>query len=122
MCEITRQVQALRRPALLLDAARHRQATLERDGRGPSWRLIIRKAQPRTHAAALEVLLALEVDLEKRRTDRLPGSINAAAAGLTYAYSRHVDILAFILSEFAGHLVGAVPEISVRGGRRAVSA
>ncbi|MEL6586356.1 MAG: DUF6477 family protein [Pseudomonadota bacterium] len=90
MCNITDKVNMLRRPRLLVDAATLHRPHLGAEGDARAWRRIVRKARPRRCAARLSVLLEIETDLERRRQLRCR----------RYAPRRHVDVLAFLLSEF----------------------
>ncbi|MEM8850504.1 MAG: DUF6477 family protein [Pseudomonadota bacterium] len=86
MCKISKDLDTLRRPGLLVEAAAHGTQTYERRR---DLRRMLRTAIPSTARAALERLLPLEEALEKRRV-RGDG---------TYSFARHVDILAALLAE-----------------------
>ncbi|WP_179379642.1 DUF6477 family protein [Jannaschia marina] len=86
MCKITAELDTLRRPQLLVEAANqgttqyHRRRDLRR---------MLRVAIPSTPRAALEKLLPIEAALEERRvtTDK------------NYSLARHVDILVALMAE-----------------------
>ena len=86
MCKITREIDALSRPRLLVQAAQHGASQYERRR---DLRRMLRVAVPPTARAALERLLPLEADLETRRRER----------ATSYSYFRHVDILAALMAE-----------------------
>ncbi|MGB3408244.1 MAG: DUF6477 family protein [Jannaschia sp.] len=86
MCKLTNDLNNLRRPGLLVDAAGHGVAQYQRRR---DLRRMLRVAIPPTARSALEKLLPIEADLEKRR------QIGAT----TYSFSRHVDILVALLAE-----------------------
>jgi len=97
MCKITDKVNMLRRPRLLVDAATLHRPHLGAEGLARAWRRIMRKARPQRGVARLSVLLEVESDLERRRQLRCR----------RYAPRRHVDVLAFLLSEFEEALLHA---------------
>ncbi|MGB3554219.1 MAG: DUF6477 family protein [Jannaschia sp.] len=86
MCKITKELNGLKRPGLLVDAASH--GTIQYQRRR-DLRRMLRAAIPPTPRAALEKLLPIEADLEKRRRDR----------ATTYSFPRHVDILVALMAE-----------------------
>jgi hypothetical protein len=86
MCRVTKDLNALRRPSLLVDAAAHGAEHYERRR---DLRRMLRIAIPPTAREALEKLLPLEADLEARRRIR----------ATSYSYLRHVDILTALLAE-----------------------
>ncbi|MBE9635470.1 DUF6477 family protein [Salipiger mangrovisoli] len=77
---------ALRRPRLLVRAARYGAADYRRDAHLP--RLMGPGCPPR-HAAALLRLLDMEADLDASRRDR----------AASYSAARHVEVLAAIIGE-----------------------
>lgn len=86
MCQISNDLQNLRRPGLLVDAASH---GVENYERRRDLRRMLRVAIPPTARLALEKLIPIEADLEKRRKTK----------AATYSLSRHVDILVALLAE-----------------------
>jgi hypothetical protein len=86
MCKITRDLDALRRPGLLVEAATHGAQAYERRR---DLRRMLRTAIPRDAKTALATLLPLEAAQERRRREREG----------TYSFARHVDILVAILAE-----------------------
>ncbi|MEL7184218.1 MAG: DUF6477 family protein, partial [Pseudomonadota bacterium] len=86
MCRITKDLNDLRRPELLVTAANHGLTGYERRR---DLRRMLRVAIPATARAALEKLIPLEADLEKRRK----------AGAATYSLARHVDILVALMAE-----------------------
>ncbi|CTQ33974.1 DUF6477 family protein [Jannaschia rubra] len=86
MCQITKELAALRRPGLLVEAANHGTAGYERRR---DLRRMLRAAIPPSPRAALERLLPLEAALEHRRR----------TADKNYSFPRHVDILMALLAE-----------------------
>ncbi|WP_371153438.1 DUF6477 family protein [Jannaschia sp. 2305UL9-9] len=86
MCKITSELNDLRRPSLLVDAAN---CGTEAYQRRRDLRRMLRVAIPPTARAALEKLLPIEADLEKRRR----------MGATTYSFARHVDILVALLAE-----------------------
>ncbi len=86
MCQITTALAALRRPGLLVEAAKHGTARYERRR---DLRRMLRARIPASPVAALETLLPLEAALEQRRR----------VADKNYSIARHVDILVALLAE-----------------------
>ena len=86
MCRITHELNEMRRPSLLVEAACQGVATYQRRR---DLRRMLRIAIPPTARAALEKLLPIEADLEKRRR------VGATA----YSFARHVDILVALVAE-----------------------
>jgi hypothetical protein len=86
MCKITSQLDALRRPGLLVEAAIHATEGYERRR---DLRRMLRTAIPPTATAALETLIPLEAALETRRRTR----------DRAYSLARHVDILCALVAE-----------------------
>lgn len=76
----------MRRPDLLVQAASHGSHEYERRR---DLRRMLRVAIPPTARAALERLLPIEAELEKRRR----------TGASTYSLTRHVDILVAVLAE-----------------------
>ncbi|UWQ16611.1 DUF6477 family protein [Jannaschia sp. M317] len=83
---MTKTLNDLNRPGLLVQAAAHGTGQYERRR---DLRRMLRVAIPGTARAALEKLLPIEAELEKRRRER----------ATTYSFARHVDILAALLAE-----------------------
>lgn len=86
MCEISRQISTVRRPRLLVEAAAHGTHAYQRRR---DLRRMLRVAIPPTARAALEKLIPIEAELEKRRRQ----------GATTYSFPRHVDILVALLAE-----------------------
>ncbi|MEM7710079.1 MAG: DUF6477 family protein [Pseudomonadota bacterium] len=86
MCKISQDIETLKRPNLLVDAAAHGTHNYQRRR---DLRRMLRSAIPSTARAALETLLPMEAALEKRRK----------LGDGTYSFARHVDILAALLAE-----------------------
>jgi len=86
MCTISKELAALRRPGLLVDAAAHGTVQYQRRR---DLRRMLRAAIPASPRAALEKLIPIEAALEKRRR----------MADKTYSFTRHVDILVALLAE-----------------------
>ncbi len=86
MCKITHELDALRRPGLLVEAASIGTSQYQRRR---DLRRMLRTAIPPTARAALETLLPLEAAIDKRRRT---GDKN-------YSIARHVDVLAALLAE-----------------------
>ena len=86
MCQIVSDLNALRRPGLLVDAANHGTTRYERRR---DLRRMLRAAIPASPRAALEKLLPIEAALEHRRR----------TADKNYSFARHVDILMALLAE-----------------------
>ncbi|WP_298431697.1 DUF6477 family protein [uncultured Jannaschia sp.] len=86
MCKITNDLNNLRRPELLVQAAAH---GTNRYRRRRDLRRMLRAAIPVDARAALEKLLPLEAALEGRRRTR----------DKNYSVARHVDILSALLAE-----------------------
>ncbi|SFI23972.1 DUF6477 family protein [Jannaschia pohangensis] len=86
MCTVSKELAALRRPGLLVDAAAHGAMQYERRR---DLRRMLRAAIPATPRAALEKLIPIEAALERRRQ----------TADKTYSFARHVDILVALLAE-----------------------
>lgn len=86
MCKITNELNSMRRPALLLEAA---SCGFEHYRRRRDLRRMLRAAIPPTARSALEKLLPIEAELETRRR----------TGATTYSYPRHVDILVALLAE-----------------------
>lgn len=86
MCRITNELNGLKRPGLLVEAADQGTAHYERRR---DLRRMLRIAIPATARAALEKLLPIEADLEKRRREK----------ATSYSLARHVDILTALLAE-----------------------
>ncbi|UWQ20266.1 DUF6477 family protein [Jannaschia sp. W003] len=76
----------LRRPAMMVAAARHGAALYRRRR---DLRRMLRVAIPPTPRLALERLVPIEAELEMRRRTRAKG----------YSVARHVDILAALMAE-----------------------
>lgn len=79
-------LDALSRPRLLVDAARHGLSCYERRR---DLRRMLRVAIPADARAALQKLIPIEADLERRRTTE----------GRSYVPTRHVDILIALMAE-----------------------
>jgi alkylhydroperoxidase family enzyme len=86
MQDIQTRLAALRRPALLIRAARMGQADYRRDQHLP--RLLGYGALP-SHGAAVIALIEIEADLDARRT--------AGDAG--WSAARHVEVLIALMAE-----------------------
>jgi hypothetical protein len=86
MCRISREIDALRRPDLLVRAAAQGCGLYRRRR---DLRRMLRVAIPPTARAALERLLPIEAELESRRR----------VAASNYCHARHVDILTALLAE-----------------------
>lgn len=86
MCKITLDLNALRRPGLLVEAAAHGAEAYERRR---DLRRMLRAAIPPDARAALTTLLPIEAALETRRRNRES----------SYSVARHVDILGALLAE-----------------------
>jgi hypothetical protein len=86
MCRIENDINDMRRPGLLVEAALR---GTEHYRRRRDLRRMLRVAIPPTARAALERLLPLEAELETRRRE----------GATTYSYVRHVDILTALLAE-----------------------
>jgi hypothetical protein len=86
MSEIAQALAALRRPRLLLDAARHGSADYRRDR---DLTRLLRAARPPEPAAAVAQLLIEENRLEEARR----------AGDGSYSPRRHVDLLSALLAE-----------------------
>jgi hypothetical protein len=86
MCKITKDLESLRRPDLLVEAARHATTGYERRR---DLRRMLRTAIPATAKAALERLIPIEAALETRRRNR----------DHAYSLPRHVDILCALMAE-----------------------
>ena len=76
----------LTRPRMIVEAAAH---GTRRYRRRRDLRRMLRVAIPATPRAALEALIPIEADLERRRRERAKG----------YCLSRHVDILCAVIAE-----------------------
>lgn len=85
MCRMSEELADLKRPRLLMAAAR---AGLPAYRRRRDLRRMLRAAIPATPNRALEVLLPIERALEHRRR-----------TGENYSLTRHVDILIALLGE-----------------------
>ena len=79
-------LDGLRRPRLLVDAARHGMGHYQRRR---DLRRMLRVAIPATSRLALDKLIPIEADLERRRV----------SDGKGYTPTRHVDILIALMSE-----------------------
>ena len=86
MCELRCHLQAMKRPALLIRAARF---GLSEYSRQRDLRRLTRVAVPKSPRRALRTLLALEERVEERR---LRGDVN-------YSLPRHVDLLIALMGE-----------------------
>ena len=86
MCQLSKDVAALSRPATLVKAAAAGQPTYHRRR---DLRRMLRAAIPATPRAALEALLPIEAALERRRRD----------GDTKYSITRHVDILIALMAE-----------------------
>ena len=86
MCRITTQLDTLRRPGLLVEAAGHGMRDYQRRR---DLRRMLRVGIPATARAALELLLPIEAALEQRRR----------SADKNYCAARHVDILSALIAE-----------------------
>lgn len=86
MCMIKSQLDTLRRPGLLVEAASHGTRDYERRR---DLRRMLRVAIPATARAALEMLLPVEAALEERRRTQ----------DKNYCIARHVDILSALMAE-----------------------
>ncbi|MEM8825244.1 MAG: DUF6477 family protein, partial [Pseudomonadota bacterium] len=86
MCRISQELDSLRRPDLLVQAAAHGTHAYERRR---DLRRMLRTAIPPTAKSALERLLPIEAALEKRRRQ----------GDGQYSFTRHVDILVALLAE-----------------------
>ncbi|SDY94644.1 hypothetical protein SAMN05444004_104190 [Jannaschia faecimaris] len=86
MCKISAELNQMRRPRLLVEAAAQgtRQYHRRRD-----LRRMLRIAIPPSPRAALEKLMPIEAALERRRL----------TVDKNYSYPRHVDILVALMSE-----------------------
>ena len=86
MCKITAELDDMRRPRLLVEAAAQgtRQYRRRRD-----LRRMLRVAIPSSPRAALEKLLPIEAALEERRL----------RVDKNYCYPRHVNILVALMAE-----------------------
>ena len=84
--ELHAALDALSRPRLLVDAARHGTASYQRRR---DLRRMLRVAIPATAKIALSKLVPMEADLERRRTTN----------GKGYSLARHVDILTALMAE-----------------------
>lgn len=86
MEDLQRRLEALRRPRLLMRAARHGAEEYRRAQHLPR---LLEGLVPPSPAAALAQLLELEAGLERRR----------AAAEAGYRYAAHVSVLIALLGE-----------------------
>ena len=86
MCELTRALRQMERPALLVRAARCGVPDYERKR---DLRRLTRVAVPKSSRRALTSLLALEERVEHRR---VTGDAN-------YSMTRHVDLLIAVMAE-----------------------
>ncbi|MEM9796520.1 MAG: DUF6477 family protein [Pseudomonadota bacterium] len=86
MCKITKELNTLRRPGLLVEAASIGAVHYERRR---DLRRMLRVAVPNSARAALEKLLPIENALEKRRVTK----------DKNYSAARHVDILMALMAE-----------------------
>ena len=84
--EIHAALNGLRRPRLLVDAARHAMVDYRRRH---DLRRMLRIAIPTDARAALRILVPMEADLERRRQEQARG----------YSHARHVDILTALMAE-----------------------
>lgn len=86
MCKITAELDQMRRPNLLVQAAAKGTPHYRRRR---DLRRMLRIAIPASPRAALEKLLPIEAALEERRK----------AVDKNYSYPRHVDILVALVAE-----------------------
>lgn len=86
MCKISAELNQMRRPQLLVEAAL--QGT-QQYRRRRDLRRMLRIAIPASPRAALEKLLPIEAALENRRL----------SVDKNYSYPRHVDILVALMAE-----------------------
>jgi hypothetical protein len=93
MCRITQSLDAMTRPALLVEAA---SCGTQSYRRRRDLRRMLRVAIPPTARAALEKLLPIEADLEERRRE----------GTACYSYPRHVDILTALMAEARAFRMG----------------
>ncbi|WP_308915175.1 DUF6477 family protein [Jannaschia sp. LMIT008] len=106
---IAHSIATLNRPKLLVRAATIAMAEYQRRR---DLRRMLRVAIPATPTAALQKLIPIEADLERRRI----------GDGRSYSLARHVDILAALMAE--AHAFNAerrsAPTLPQRTSRRAV--
>lgn len=88
MTELTQRISEMRRPGLLMRAAR---AGLVDYDRGRDLPRLLRQIEPPSPTAAVDFLLTAEARAEEARV----------SGGAAYSVSRHIDLLIALLSEFA---------------------
>ncbi|CTQ50576.1 DUF6477 family protein [Jannaschia donghaensis] len=86
MCKISAELDQMRRPRLLVEAAANGTSLYRRRR---DLRRMLRVAIPASPKAALEKLLPIEAALEDRRL----------SVDKNYSYPRHVDILVALMAE-----------------------
>ena len=86
--ELHAHLDTLSRPRLLVEAARHGTAAYHRRR---DLRRMLRVAIPATARLALQKLVPMEAELERRRTGE----------GKSYSLARHIDILTALMAESA---------------------
>lgn len=86
MSEVLNALARLRRPHLLVRAARHGLADYER---GRDLARLLRRPGPPPPEEAVRALIAAEAELEQARTAR----------GARYSAARHVDVLIALMGE-----------------------
>ena len=86
MCELTRQLKALKRPAILIRAARF---GVPEYSRQRDLRRLTRVAVPKSPRRSIPMLMDLERKVEHRR---ITGDAN-------YSLARHVDLLIALMGE-----------------------
>ena len=86
MSEISRIFKSMRRPGMLVRAARVACASYRRD---KDLRRILRAQQVPAPGRGMARLLSMEADLEARRTD----------GAATYSIGRHIEVLAALIFE-----------------------
>lgn len=86
MCELSRHLRTMKRPSLLISAARF---GVPEYNRQRDLRRLTRVAVPKSPRAALPLLISLEEKVEERRQS---GDAN-------YSLTRHVDLLIALMGE-----------------------
>ncbi|KNG93051.1 DUF6477 family protein [Pseudaestuariivita atlantica] len=86
MQDLTTMLRSLKRPRLLIRAAR---LGVDSYRRGPHLRRILRTAAPPRAGAALLALIEIEAELETQRTEQMA----------SYSITRHVDVLIALMGE-----------------------
>jgi len=79
-------IAQIKRPGMMIEAARHGAALYERRR---DLRRMLRVAIPATNILALQKLVPIEAELEQRRVTRAKG----------YSITRHIDILSALMAE-----------------------